>query len=241
LKPTKRRYSVLFFDLDNTLWDFDENSYFALRESFKLFGLNINDEEFESIHSIYTCHNERLWELYRNLEIKKNELIKKRFSITFTEAGISGIDPEEFNTVYLNEMPKQTHLIKGATEILDLLFNRYKLYIVTNGFSEVQYKKIENAGHSKYFKKVFISEEIKVPKPNPEFFEYALKSANARKKESLIIGDDWDADIVGASNVGLDQVYYSPENVDFEIIGQTTSNKPLTYKINQLSQLSLFL
>jgi putative hydrolase of the HAD superfamily len=241
MNPTKRKYKSLFFDLDNTLWDFERNSFFALREAFKLNRLNFEDNKFDQIHSVYVRHNEILWDLYRRQEISKNELTWKRFQKTFEELGITGIEPDEFNTTYLDEMPKQKHLVEGAKEILEYLFVRYKLYIITNGFREVQFKKLENAELSRYFKKVFISEDIKAPKPNPEFFEYAIKSANARKKESLIIGDDWDVDIMGAHNFGIDQVFYSRENVNFEEFDGNFNNKPTTYKINRLNQLSSFL
>jgi putative hydrolase of the HAD superfamily len=241
MNPTKRKYKALFFDLDNTLWDFEKNSFFALRETFRLYRLNFEDNKFDQVHSVYIRHNELLWDLYRKQEISKNELTWKRFHKTFDELGISGIDPDEFNTTYLDEMPKQKFLVEGAKEMLDYLYLRYKLYIITNGFREVQYKKLENSGLSCYFKKVFISEDIKAPKPNPEFFEYAIKSANARKKESLIIGDDWDVDIIGAYNFGIDQVHYSEENEKFIIGDGKIHNKPVTYKINSLSQLSTFL
>jgi putative hydrolase of the HAD superfamily len=241
MNSPKKKYTTLFFDFDNTLWDFDKNSFFALRETFKFYGLEFTDGEFETIFSVYSKHNERMWELYRAQEIKKNELVRQRFSKTFAEVGILGVDPVDFNAKYLEEMPKQPHLVDGSREILDYLFTRYNLYIITNGFREVQHKKLENTMLSGYFKKVFISEDIKAPKPSREFFEFAIKSANAKKKKSLIIGDDWEADIVGALNFGLDQVYYSRLNGGFEMPAQIGSNKPLTYKINQLSQLTLFL
>lgn len=241
IKPIKRKYKALFFDLDNTLWDFERNSLFALRETFKLYQLNFEANKFDQVHSVYNRHNDLLWDLYRKQEISKNELTRKRFHDTFNELEITGIDPGEFNTTYLDEMPKQTYLIEGSVEILEYLFIRYNLYIITNGFKEVQYKKLENAGLTHFFKKVFISEEIKAPKPNPEFFEYAIKSANARKKESLIIGDDWEVDIVGASNFGIDQVHYSKGYENVIVDEGKLKNKTKTFKISRLNELSSFL
>ena len=111
-------------------------------------------------------------------------------------------------------MPKQRYLNEGALDILKYLkLKRYKLYIITNGFKEVQYKKLNSSGLMRFFEKVFVSEEVKTPKPGREIFEYAIKSANAKKSVSLMIGDDWDVDILGASNFGIDSVYY-PKNIE---------------------------
>ena len=107
-------------------------------------------------------------------------------------------------------MALQKHLVEGAMEVLDYLKSKnYRLFIITNGFKEVQHNKLYNTGLNTYFEKVFISEEVKTPKPGREIFEYAIKSANAKKKSSLMIGDDWDVDILGAINFGLDAVYYN--------------------------------
>jgi putative hydrolase of the HAD superfamily len=240
MKLLDKRYKSLFFDLDNTLWDFERNAYFALRIALSAYPDNVGNVRFEQIHPVYIRHNDLLWALYRNQEISKDELIRKRFNDTFAELGISGIEVNEFNDRYLDEMAKQTHLVDGAAEVLEYLFPRYSLYIITNGFREVQNKKLKNTGLSRYFEKVFVSEDIKAPKPNLAFFEYAVKSANARKQESLVIGDDWEVDILGAANFGIDQVYLSSKNDCPEAISNSFK-KCLTIKINHLSQLGLFL
>lgn len=239
MKLLNKRYKSLFFDLDNTLWDFERNAYFALRIALSAYPDNVGNVRFEQIHPVYVRHNDLLWALYRNQQISKDDLIKKRFDDTFAEMGISGIDANEFNDRYLDEMSKQTHLVDGAVEVLEYLFPRYSLYIITNGFREVQNKKLQNTGLSRYFEKVFVSEDIKAPKPNLAFFEYAVKSANARKQESLVIGDDWEVDILGAANFGLDQVYISPMPVMADIL--VNSGKTNTVKISHLLQLKTFL
>jgi putative hydrolase of the HAD superfamily len=119
------------------------------------------------------------------------------------------IDADEMNALYLSEMPKQKVLNEGVIDILNYLTKkRYHLNIITNGFKEVQRKKIETSGLKPYFDKIFISEEIKFPKPERGIFEYSIKSANALKNKSIMVGDDWDVDVLGAINFGIDAVHY---------------------------------
>ena len=113
------------------------------------------------------------------------------------------------NTLYLNEMPKQKILNDGVIDILNYLKKkRYHLNIITNGFREVQHEKIETSGLKPFFDKIFISEEIKSPKPEREIFEYSIKSANAKKSKSIMVGDDWEIDVLGALNCGIDAIHY---------------------------------
>ena len=230
-------YKHLFFDLDNTVWDFELNSYHAMREVYREYGLP--SEGYEEFFRIYTRHNDQLWERYRKNEIAKQELASQRFNLTFTDVGVNHIDGMEFNNRYLEHMPGQTRLCDGAHEVLNRLSKRFELHIITNGFIEVQYKKLENSDLQKYFKKIFISEEIKSPKPSREIFEHALKSTNARKKESLMIGDSWEVDILGAMQAGIDQVHYAPgaENAVFshEEMKQIAASSTKTYRILSLS------
>lgn len=232
-------YKHLFFDLDNTVWDFERNSYHAMQEVYHEHGLPASD--YDEFFRLYTRHNDRLWELYRNNEIAKQELAARRFDLTFIDTGISGIDGLAFNNRYLELMPGQTRLCDGAHEVLARLALRFELHIITNGFIEVQHKKLKNSNLQKYFKKVFISEEIKSPKPSREIFEHALKSSNARKRESLMIGDSWDVDILGAMQAGIDQVHYAPElaTADFNPYerAQMAVSTTKTYRINSLTGL----
>lgn len=202
-------YQHLFFDLDNTIWDFTRNSREALIQTFRFFGLD--ETFFPQFYKSYIINNDKLWEEYRNRQITKEQLSVQRFGQTFAQTGIKNPDEAQFNKIYLEFMPQQTLLCPDARSVIEKLSQRHKLHIISNGFSEVQYKKMENSGLSKFFTKIFISEEIKAPKPSPEIFLHALKNSNARKEESLMIGDSWEVDIVGAMNVGIDQVYYTPE------------------------------
>lgn len=234
----KKKYKHIFFDLDNTLWDFDRNAYHAMQITFQYF-LKDCKTSFEDFFKCYSRHNHSLWEEYRNRTVTKKALIQKRFQLTFDDLNIQGINSEEMNHFYLEEMSKQTHLVESASEVLKYLKKKnYNLYIITNGFKEVQIKKLKNSGLDAFFKKVFISEVIKVPKPNREIFEYAIKSANAKKSESIMIGDDWYVDILGANKFGLDSIHYSSEDsVNNHPNTLNSNNKYEIHRINSLRML----
>ncbi len=234
----KKIYTHIFFDLDNTLWDFKTNSYHAMQITYKRFKLEESFADFERFFEVYSRHNHELWGKYRKKEIKKKELTKLRFQLTLDELKIPGVDPLEMNAAYLKEMPQQTFLVEGAEEILKKLKAAgFRLFIITNGFVEVQHKKMESSGLKPFFDKIFISEELKVPKPGREIFDYAIKSTNAKKANSIMIGDDWEVDIEGALNAGIDAVYYSPKN---EVAGKEAScnnSKNRLIVIRELSQI----
>lgn len=233
-----KKYSHIFFDLDNTLWDFEKNSRSAMQETFNFYQLNPK-VDFNLFFNVYTQNNHALWDLYRKKQVGKKELIRLRFQDTLTELKIDGINPEEMNACYLNEMPKQKFLNDGAFDLLQYLTTKkYRLYIITNGFKEVQYKKLESSGLLNFFTKIFISEEIKTPKPGREIFEYAIKSANAKKTKSIMIGDDWETDVLGAIHFGIDAIHFDKHDVlvSQKIVKQNHSSGAI-YKTGSLLQL----
>jgi len=206
------KYTHLFFDLDNTLWDFNSNSYDALHIALQKLDLLDKIGNYDRYFSVYYQVNERLWDLYKDNKITKNVLRGLRFeeSLELNHTPMPGIG-DTLNEAYLTEMPKQLKLVPGARVVLEYLHHKYKMAIITNGFREVQAEKLLQTGLKKYFDKLFISEEIGAQKPHKLIFQYAVKSMNAPKKKSLMIGDSWDADIVGAKQFGMDQVYYCPD------------------------------
>ena len=211
MKVRNKKYTHIFFDLDNTLWDFENNSYHALQIAFHHFKIQNQSIKFSQFFSVYSIHNKNLWEAYRQKKVVKNELKKLRFQNTFDEMKIAGIDANTINAFYLSEMPGQNKLIEGAIDLLEYLkLKGCRLYIVTNGFKEVQHKKLVSSNLLNYFEKIFISEDIKAPKPNREFFEYAVKSANAPKQHSIVIGDSFETDVKGALNFGIDAIFFNP-------------------------------
>ena len=237
-----KKYTHIFFDLDNTLWDFETNSRNTMQIIFQK--LNIGQtHDFKLFFETYTWHNNLLWQSYRKNDVIKKELMRLRFQNTFNDLDIKDIDAVKTNDLYLNEMPNQKILNNGAIEILHYLKKkRYHLNIITNGFSEVQRQKIETSGLAPFFDRIFISEEIKSPKPERAIFEYAVKSSNAKKSQSLMVGDEWEIDVLGALKFGIDAVLFQNNQAE----NPTNITNPSTpscnlYKISEIGHLKSIL
>ena len=196
----------IFFDLDHTLWDFEKNSDIAFTTIFKKHNVNVEVVKFLNY---YKDINQTYWKLYREERITKEDLRVGRLKDTFSKIKYNATNEliDFLSVDYIEFLPSNNYLFEGAFEILDYLHPNYEMHIITNGFNEVQFKKIENSGLSKYFSKIITSEEAGVKKPNPHIFNYALNKANALSNESIMIGDNWEADIMGAKNVGLDVIF----------------------------------
>ncbi|MBV5312043.1 MAG: YjjG family noncanonical pyrimidine nucleotidase [Prolixibacteraceae bacterium] len=204
-----RKYDHLFFDLDNTLWDFTANSYRAMEITLVQNKILPRLNSFESFFEVYEQINKSLWSDYHSRKITKQTLIVERFSKSLQSFNIYNLDWSDLNQQYLRNMALQTELFPGTIETLTTLGTRgYQMHIITNGFSEVQHDKLKNCGLAAFFSKVFISEELHTTKPHRQIFEYALKSTNAKKKKSIMIGDSWETDIEGAINFGIDQIMF---------------------------------
>lgn len=230
----QNRYLHIFFDLDRTLWDFEKNSTDALVDIIKEFGLEMHITNIQEFVRLYNKYNDELWDDYRDGKIKKHELRINRFNLLLNHYNLSNQKIiEEISKFYLNTAPLKTSLVKNALEVLQYLASYYKLYIISNGFYDVQLTKAKNSGISSYFKKVFTSDRIGYSKPKAGIFEYAITSAHAKKSECLMVGDDIMNDIQGAKNFGIDQVYYNPGKLEPPF-------KP-TYTINNLMQLKKIL
>lgn len=190
-------------------------------------------KDFETFHQIYKVRNAQLWEDYAAGKIKREFLETERFEYPFRVAGTRDEEAiEALKSRYLELLGEQTALKPGAKEILEYLKGKgCKLYIISNGFSAVQHIKIGNSGLQHYFDRIYLSEDIKEHKPKRAFFDYMLKSSNARKRESLVVGDNITADIVGSCNAGIDCAYYAP---DYD--GEPLPVKP-TYIIKDLLEL----
>lgn len=202
-----RKYDFLFFDLDNTLWDFSTNAKVALLQTLQDLRYIDRISSFEDFFLIYEEINDSLWVDYRAKKVTKQFLIVERFSRSLSSFNITNQDWEEINRYYLECMGKQTCLFPRTHETLDYLKAKgYQMNIITNGFKEVQHAKLYNSGIASYFNRVFVSEELHMVKPHRQIFEHALKSTNASKKKSIMIGDSWEIDIQGAASFGIDQV-----------------------------------
>jgi YjjG family noncanonical pyrimidine nucleotidase len=202
----------IFFDLDHTLWDFDVNSSLAFEEILKKDHPTIEIEDFIEK---YAPINQACWKLYQYDKITHAELRYNRLKHTFDalEYFVSDVQIESIAHDYIELLPENNHLFDGAIEVLEYLEKKYKLHIITNGFAEVQYKKINNSNIAGFFKTITNSEMAGVKKPNPTIFEHALNLAKANKENSIMIGDCLDADVRGALNAGLDAIFFNDKKI----------------------------
>lgn len=225
-----KHYKHLYFDLDLTLWDFDANSASALQQIIEEFSLQEKVTNPKKFIGLFKVYNEQVWELYRLKKMNKKELRYERFRLLFNDFGITDKNlicmVQEY---YTETAPTKQVLIEGTREVLEYLFPKYSLYIVSNGFMETQKAKMENSDIARYFKRIFTSDQVGFAKPDKRIFEHCVKSVNAMKKESLFIGDDPINDVEGPKKFGMDQVFYNPSE---RIIGNTP-----TYEIKKLTEL----
>lgn len=225
-------YSHLFFDLDHTLWDFDANAKDTLTDLYKQFDLdNRVSAPFEDFYRKYLYHNEILWNKYHEGKITADDLKWKRMWRTLLDFKI-GDEPlaKDLSVSFLELLPTKKNLFPYTFEILDyLLAKNYQLHLITNGFEKTQWSKLNNSGMAKYFTHVITSEGSNSLKPQKEIFEFAMNKAGTGVTESIMIGDNLDADIQGAMNAGMDTIFVNHINVSTQI-------KP-TYIIYHLKEL----
>jgi putative hydrolase of the HAD superfamily len=218
-------YKHLFFDLDHTLWDFETNSRVTLLELFEELQIqSLGIPNFDAFFTQYKLVNDALWARYRKGEVSKDELRSSRFLNTLKAFEVDRVDLAEYlEEHYIGRSPYQKNLLPDAMETLQELSKRYAIHIVTNGFSEVQDVKIDNSGLKPFITHRISSELVGVQKPNPKVFHYALKVSGAKRKDSLMIGDSLEADVIGARRAGIEAVYFNPgakphgEQLKFEI------------------------
>ncbi|WP_343618481.1 YjjG family noncanonical pyrimidine nucleotidase [Flavobacterium sp.] len=203
----------IFFDLDHTLWDFDKNSEMAFERIFKSKYAEIQTQDFIKE---YVPINQECWRLYQNDLITHEELRYNRLKFSFNALNyvISDENILDIANDYIEFLTDNNYLFDGAIEVLEYLKPKYKLHIITNGFANVQEKKIRNAALGGYFTTITNSELAGVKKPNSIIFDYALKLANTSKENSIMIGDDLDADVNGALNAGLDAIFFNDKKIE---------------------------
>ena len=210
----------IFFDLDNTLWDHRRNAYLTIKDLFDKEEITLKyNVDFEAFHSVYHEINEKLWEQIRDGEIDKEYLRKHRFYDTFKRFGIDDLELSMFfEEHFLDKILNYNHLVEGAQYILDYLKAKdYTLHIISNGFQEVTERKCILSKIDHYFQTITSADSVGVRKPNPAIFEYSLGLSDAKKGESILIGDDWIADVIGAQNFGMDVIFFDVLNENKEV------------------------
>ena len=204
----------IFFDLDHTLWDFDKNSGMAFNAIFKKNQLQI---ELESFLQVYSPINENYWKLYRENKVSQEDLRYGRLKESFDvlKMGVSDEEIKLLSTDYIEHLPMHNILLEGAVDLLEYLKPNYRLHIITNGFREVQHKKLRNSEIFKFFMTITTSEDAGVKKPHRLIFEKALEKAGATVSSSVMIGDNFEADVLGAQKVGMKAILYNYHKKEF--------------------------
>ena len=229
------KYQHLFFDLDHTLWDFAKNSEQALIELYDSYAWeSILNLPVDTFLKNYYQKNDEMWALYRAHKIDKATLRHRRFAETFAIFNYQHDDKvARFEKDYIYLAPRKTVLFPGCIEMLKALQKHFKMHIITNGFEETQHIKLEKSGLNSFFDKIVTSDRLGVNKPEAKIFLEAMRLAGASRKESLMIGDNLVADILGAKNVGIDQVYFNPE--------KNRHQERVSYEISDLGELPALL
>ena len=226
------KYLHLFFDLDHTLWDFETNSRKTLANLFTTNDLvSKGIPDFDQFFERYTYHNHRLWDRYTKGFIKQDELRWKRMWLALLDFKLADETlSRNLGIQFLEQLPEQKSLFPYTIEILSYLQEKkYRMHLVTNGFEKVQHHKIQQANLAQFFDEIITSEASNSLKPNKEIFEYAMRKAGAKASESIMIGDNLDADIQGGINAGMDTIFVNHLNIEPHI--------PATYVVYHLKEL----
>ena len=203
-------YKSIFIDLDDTLWNFKANANDTFQEMYDKYGFERYFDSFDHFYQLYQKRNSELWIEYGDGRISKEELNRQRFLFPLEAVGVPNEKlAKKYSDDFFSVIPTKSGLVPYAKEALDYLSSRYRLFILSNGFRELQFQKMRSSGIFHYFEKVILSEDIHVHKPYPEIFNFALSSTQSQLEESLMIGDSWDADIVGAKGIGMHQMFYN--------------------------------
>ena len=224
-------YKNLFFDLDDTLWAFSANARDTYEEMYRKYDYDRFFDSFEHYYSLYQRRNLELWAEYADGKVTKEELNRQRYlyPLVVVGAGDSAL-AEAYEKDALATIPTISKLMPHAREVLEYLSAKYNLYILSNGFKELQFHKMRSSDIDKYFRKVVLSDDIGILKPWPEIFHFALSATQSELNDSLMIGDSWENDIAGAAGVGMHQVFYN-------LSGRTDLPFTPTYQITDLKEL----
>ena len=205
-------YRSIFIDLDNTVWDFSQNSTDTFREIYEKYHFERYFDSFEQFFALYKKKNEELWMKYGNGQITKDNLNAIRYAYPFRQ--VDAYDEKlihAYTEDYMRHIALKKKLMPHVREALEYLHANYDLYILSNGFRELQTQKLRFSGVERYFKKVILSEDIGVHKPNPIIYNFALSSTQSILSTSIMIGDSWTTDMAGAQHAGMDHIYYNTQ------------------------------
>jgi putative hydrolase of the HAD superfamily len=216
--------------LDHTLWDFDKNTSEAITEIYQLFKFAKWAIKMEDFIKYFHETNNYLWNRFNHGLIDRLELRNSRFKLILANFNVKENQvPPEIGDAYLKIAPSKRNVIPFTYDVLEYLRPNYKLHIISNGFDDVQHRKLKAAGIFDFFEEIITSDSSGHRKPQKEIFEYALNRAGANRHNALFVGDNLDTDIQGALNAQLDHIFFNPL--------KQKHGFPVTYEINCLSQI----
>lgn len=203
-------YQHIFFDLDHTLWDFERASEETLTDLYHQYQLEERGAVLQDFLTVFSRVNAALWARYNVGKINRDEIREQRFKKIFEQISVEASDlTSDISRDYLHVCPTKSYVLPNSFELLQYLAPNYRLHILTNGFEDVQHTKLKASGLHQFFDVVVTSDHTGFKKPDPKIFEYALDKAQAKVKQSMMIGDGLDTDIIGAQNVAMDHVFYN--------------------------------
>lgn len=205
------RYTHILLDADDTLFDFHEAERQAISRLIELIGADVTDENIR----LYSAINDDWWRRFEKKEVTMPELSAGRFTDFTAALGLSGFDGAELSSSYRRFLGECSVMLDGAYDVLRILSARYKLFIITNGFADVQHSRLARSGIEAFLSGVFISEEIGFSKPSREYFDYVLAHIDTDDKSSiLVVGDSLRSDILGGISYGLDTCWLNRRGID---------------------------
>ena len=205
------KYDWLLFDLDNTILDFSESSRLAFAKVYNQ--LNTN-KELKDVYTLYKGINHSIWKEREAGLISHTELKTKRWKLLCDAIRVTA-DADKLNNIYFEEIKVNALFVDGVEELLPVLYKKYRLMVVTNGLSEVQWSRIEDKNLNDYFEHIVISDEIGTAKPDKKFFHHcAGLIGHPSRDRVLVIGDTPMSDIKGGNDYGYDTCWYNHNNID---------------------------
>lgn len=221
-------YPVIFFDLDNTLFEFSKAAHRSLTKTFSHFKLMVEKAHFD----LYEQINHEVWLSFERKEITAVELRPLRFERFLSAIG-EFRDAGEMSHFYLLDLSRSDDVLEGARElVIELKRKGHRLALVTNGLKEVQRPRIAKADMGHYFEAIVVSDEIGVAKPDAAFFEYAFaEMGQPEKGDVLMVGDSLSSDIQGGNGFGLATCWFNPKKA-----ANLTPHQP-TFEISELGML----